>query len=61
MLLLYSAFHFSSAYFLLFYDFVFENFVANFGKYLVADVDGIYETQFGPVAFVALATLLVPV
>ena len=35
--------------------------VASFGKYLTGDVVGEKETQFGPVAFVALATLLVPV
>ena len=35
--------------------------VASFGKYLVGDDVGENETQFGPVALVALATLLVVV
>src|SRR5437868_2568150 len=35
--------------------------VDNVGKYLVADVVGRHEIQFGPLAFVALATLLAPV
>jgi hypothetical protein len=38
-----------------------ERIVASFGKYLVGDVVGLNEIQFGPDAFVALATLLAPV
>src|SRR5687767_207072 len=35
--------------------------VASFGKYLTGDDVGAIDVQFGPVAFVALATLLAPV
>ena len=37
------------------------NIVANFGNNLVGDVVGLNDNQFGPVVFVALATLLAPV
>ena len=35
--------------------------VANLGKYLVLEVVGLNEIQLGPLALVALATLLAPV
>ena len=35
--------------------------VASFGKYLVGDMVGLNDIQLGPVALVALATLLAPV
>ena len=38
-----------------------ESMVASFGKYLVGEVVGENEIQFGPLAFVALATLLAAV
>ena len=34
--------------------------VDNFGKYLVGDAVGLNDIKFGPVVFVALATLLAP-
>ena len=37
------------------------NIVDNWGKYLVGEAVGLNVTQLGPVAFVALATLLAPV